>query len=548
MEDELWGTWIMRLATLNGHDSIRTFLASAGISGAKWFPNDPLTQPEHFVQMAELCGSTTATFSRILTTLPYWECFFGDRANARLRALQLSGPRGIERGVGTSAKMLKLLRVCSECLAEDSDDLGAAYFHRQHQLPNTRLCLKHRTRLCDRCPRCALPLFSYITVQCLETICSCGFDLADQNPPPRTLDDDPWYRLAQFEMHCLLAPPNALQAEAAVAYADQLLSQRRGLEGANFTKVLIQCFGQDGWRWIRSVTQRRESEQAPDPAHSFKAATRVGRLLPPIFVALNTDFSEAIAAVSSRPKENFGLSEFKAAPRTQKPRTDDLQEARRRVEEYFESPGRSPSKVVLFCRSEYWRLRIFDPNWLQKTLRTHAPLASMRALPTIHADRLSIEKATNKHQSSVALCRAWMRDREWANERNVALRKSATLAISDRIVERVKHARQRNESSAGKPVQFNIRRAAFLTGESAARISAHLASNPKLAEYVPEPNESYQRRLILWAIEECIGRELTLQRSTVIRMTGLTWSVSIAQVEQLLEQRSASQAAQAASK
>ncbi len=43
----------------------------------------------------------------------------------------------------------QVLKFCPKCHLEDEQKYGEAYWHRQHQMPGTLICLKHQTPLCD---------------------------------------------------------------------------------------------------------------------------------------------------------------------------------------------------------------------------------------------------------------------------------------------------------------------------------------------------------------------------------------------------------------
>lgn len=56
------------------------------------------------------------------------------------------------------------LRCCAQCMEDDRRDHGEAYWHREHQTPEARVCLKHGSVLMESRGSRSLPKDSYLTL------------------------------------------------------------------------------------------------------------------------------------------------------------------------------------------------------------------------------------------------------------------------------------------------------------------------------------------------------------------------------------------------
>lgn len=99
-------------------------------------------------------ASVLKAFYQDSTILPLFAMFLGDRLPEGL-GISMAGalaslPRRIVGESGTT-------HLCLRCLAQDADEYGTPYIHREHQIPAATTCWKHGIRLIDRCPQCRCP-------------------------------------------------------------------------------------------------------------------------------------------------------------------------------------------------------------------------------------------------------------------------------------------------------------------------------------------------------------------------------------------------------
>lgn len=114
--------------------------------------------PLHLERLAARISGDPASVLKAVyqdsTILPLFAMFLGDRL-----------PEGL--GVGMTGALASLPRrivgesgtthLCLRCLAQDTDEYGIPYIHREHQIPAVTTCWKHGIRLIDRCPHCRCP-------------------------------------------------------------------------------------------------------------------------------------------------------------------------------------------------------------------------------------------------------------------------------------------------------------------------------------------------------------------------------------------------------
>ena len=113
------------------------------------------------------------------TLFPFYTAFLDDGRRKRIENEMLFGENG--QGYSCfylfdrSSRFPDLLFYCPLCVEEESEQLGEAYWHREHQIPGVGICLRHKIILETGCPGC---LRSFVRGDHrfinLNSICSCG--------------------------------------------------------------------------------------------------------------------------------------------------------------------------------------------------------------------------------------------------------------------------------------------------------------------------------------------------------------------------------------
>lgn len=97
-----------------------------------------------------LVGDAASIFSS-RTVLPYHLIFRTDDVRARETTNATTrGLQGVKARLGLLANRLGAdhpLKVCTECMAEELNSLGVAYWHRDHQFPTVWICMNHQRPL-----------------------------------------------------------------------------------------------------------------------------------------------------------------------------------------------------------------------------------------------------------------------------------------------------------------------------------------------------------------------------------------------------------------
>ncbi|GGG07681.1 TnsD family Tn7-like transposition protein [Paenibacillus abyssi] len=88
---------------------------------------------------------------RDLTLFPFYAPFLSlDRVQKAVEKMKSDGEVHTTVGVMASAiPVLTHMRYCHQCVAEDTERYGEAYWHRSHQVQGINVCHKHKTRLIE---------------------------------------------------------------------------------------------------------------------------------------------------------------------------------------------------------------------------------------------------------------------------------------------------------------------------------------------------------------------------------------------------------------
>ncbi|WP_408601721.1 TniQ family protein [Paraburkholderia heleia] len=437
LPDEILGSWLERLALLNGNAAWHSLRRSAGYTSARkgYFSDIPDYSPELDALLTAL-GTTFEESLRRLTTLPYWLSFDGsspgDGTLPGTTALPLicgrygKPLRALRRLGGQSRAVVNPLRYCPACLSADLSSFGEPYWHRFHQLPLVSYCPEHLIALRSMCPRCGRAFFRDQDgrIPALRLTCFCQSTLSEDS---------------------IQIAPTPLQVRVTAVSLDALGNQcttwdrhqmraflRRALAGKNPTRCLIDA--SDDGALVDSNTLIKDALRFM-PQNASVDGMR-GPACCALLAALGIEFKAAArAAPRITPAVATALSPLKVAPSVQRAR-ETLSEMKNR------SPERDPSKFGI----HYWRVRVYDPGWLEQ----HFPSRKRRRLPSVTHDRAAIRhhlarlSATTPvnyalmlvRHSSAAL-RARVRDLAWLEQLSDDTRRGISVDKNRRRSERL---------------------------------------------------------------------------------------------------------------
>lgn len=149
--DETLHSVLSRYARLCGGSSRKA--AFAGERAAASFTQN-VAFPSRLGDLVEsLPSGTDLSVAQIIkchTVLPYFAPFLTNIQLQHAQASMAGDGNGLMLKLGINASRVEAasrIRFCSECLHEDIDRVGAAYWHRVHQLPGVLVCPFHRKLL-----------------------------------------------------------------------------------------------------------------------------------------------------------------------------------------------------------------------------------------------------------------------------------------------------------------------------------------------------------------------------------------------------------------
>jgi integrase len=218
LPDELLGSYLCRIAALNGFASFATMAralvpdwpthAKGCLPISSSFPSS--MQARHLL---DALGWQEEDAWEALTVIPYWRSL-GCKALAvyaftgwPLRSGEPSegtATAAPSRSAVTHPAGLQPLKWCPACVKEDSREHGTPYFHREHQLPLTQVCTKHDRGLVSQCPSCRARWDAYALPVTLTSTCPCGAALDRVNVQDQRRDA--WRSLALINRQLFTQP------------------------------------------------------------------------------------------------------------------------------------------------------------------------------------------------------------------------------------------------------------------------------------------------------------------------------------------------------
>ncbi|WP_295754644.1 TnsD family Tn7-like transposition protein [Undibacterium sp.] len=151
--------------------------------------------------------------------------------------------------------------LCPDCLREDDDACGLAYWHREHQAPGVTVCWKHKTALISCCPNCSFPfqrLNKLLTAPWLP--CRCGYELKNALSLTSTSEFENFY--AKFVIDLIDARYAPISPELLIKTYREKIKSKGFSRGSNvrLNDFIASMIGSLGEGFIASV----------DPAFSAK--------------------------------------------------------------------------------------------------------------------------------------------------------------------------------------------------------------------------------------------------------------------------------------
>ena len=544
LPDEIFGSWIGRLAIDNGIHLKSVFLKWLGVPK----PLRRITLADllqHSDTTFHVLSSLDLTYSECLTslsTLPYWESVHVSSEINCKDSHSTEPDRSLSFRQGALNKSFKdrsesFLRICPACIYEDWHSHGASYFHRSHQLWGTRVCHIHGVLLFDKCRSCKAPLGDVHNLLTISRYCHCGANLTEFSST-RIHPEDVWWKLAVFEHKCLNSKPGSLEAIRVCSYLrDCLRNKFPDYGGVRAKRVLEQTFGEEGTNWLRR-TFRKGNGSVKKVSSNLPLSESSVSIYAALFVACNLSFDEACTEIRAyRPKSDH---EFKK-PRLRNSRPITVDEARQRFKEYLASD--LVEKRIRFARPfAYWLLAIEDFPWLMANLPT-PPRNAADLVPSMESDReilytcdpnLALQaKLPRKFQH--AAIRAFYRDREWLEsmmQTSSNIRRANSCEI---LRDQLNQLRAEHCSRSGRPSRFTRRDAARALNVSLKSLLSQTSVHGVPYSLLEEDLWTYRRRALDWAVKQRLAKGLSLAPSMVRTLAGISTSVDTEYIAKVIK-------------
>jgi len=537
--DEIFGSWLARIALHNGPGAWRTLVETAGYYrkfACTCFGGAP--HSEKFDTLLSILGTSYDVVVHRLTLLPYWLVF--DSAPLTESALpgSSSEPKLFKRSfldrvgfVGPNKSLTP--RWCPECLANDRRRHGEVYWHRSHQLPNVFVCHLHECMLRTNCKRCgaAVHLGKRRLVSLPNLRCDCGAELSGQGLYVNC--SEAYTRLVRISCSALQVEKVSWDYES-VRRSVEAIGKKASGEGRGwYATLLANAYDASvSSATIRSARLFLDGDEKSGGA-SLKFSLRSGRPSSApdcvaILAAANQTLSKAIDMFKRRNNET-------TSPKTRPTihhGSVDMKTARRVFLEY---EGSSLTQHGMFASRCYWYLRLFDMDWL----RDHRIRAPHRSTPSIEEDRVELRNVASaldirpslRHkrlQTSPAGLRASLRDVDFFKRFKRDTRSEMAKEVRGGY-EREAHARalrlistvSRILQEENRPRRIDSAILARESGLSQGQVIAAMQKNPQLRTSINEANEGKYRRQIMWATLQLRAANKRSLKGDILRQAGL---------------------------
>jgi hypothetical protein len=527
--DELIGSWISRLVVLNAQRSFVLFANKLGLRvNPCTFVANPVNGGKYIKSLSEALGLKNNTFLHQFTTRSYWDAF---------------SPRSRTQDEDCSLKnrysSLPLLRICPDCIQDDTKTVGYAYLHRTHQLPSPA-CPHHPLLLQDSCGVCGLPILLTSSLTLIPHRCQCGADI------PATLKresaSETWQALATFTHNALNGSSNELDSfhlsafAVSCAVAKQKLSFKESLR-----RVLIECYGSSGLEWL---CRRNEAHAVNvDPKRPF--AFTSNKLRPPLIAAVLVGCGVTVDGAKFYVASHRGsvISNSLVTKNNRKESNyfpDSVEEAKQMALEFAAKPFRK-AKFKTLRPFVFWMLYLKEKAWLFDKIISKGSGWSRftENLPSITKDRETILGAQGKSVKKMARARAFTRDKSWFEiyiKKNKSKNRESKMR-NDNIIEALMSEKSKHLAETGRPIKWTVRLAAKRLRIPQLVLTALIRRDSRMRAYVPESSREFLIRAIEWSISICEQKPIPLTLENIRRTARLSGIGNTDVINSFLEKR-----------
>lgn len=536
--DEILGSWLGRIRIENGGGAWRTLLEHVGFGRRIQTPLfDAVDYNEKLGQLLIYLGTTYERALLELSTLPYWLTFSATESGAILpgtlaipalrRAAGADGEVASIRALGTQRFAGKSLepRYCPQCISDDSNNIGQAYWHRAHQLPNVFFCHKHQCELQVKCPKCSARSRGSDSKNLPppSLLCQCGYRLDKKRSSriPSTME----LRLAAISVEALNQGVPGWNRDNVFDFMRTQLTRSASYSKGRYQSVLAEAFSEGQMQWSSGSLEHGDVGKVRFRRYlSAGSAPECCGLL----AALDVNVQTAIAGFKEEGKESRKRQElpavFKGDMTIEKSRS-----ALKRASRLY------PSRPISSSRRHYWYLMLNDQAWLWENF----PRSLRVEFPSVAEDRLTIIELLSstenplggirlKARTSPAGYRATIRDKKWLDEQNLQARRTdvaVNAGIADSFLKEraaaLHNALGKLLSSEERPVRIFASTLAPFVGLSPQQAADTVKRVKVLAHAIEEANADKLRRQLLWGGKQMKLSGARLSKKQLGRVAGV---------------------------
>lgn len=528
--DEILGSWLARIALLNGNGAWRTLIEESGYQGR--IKMCLFDIPDFDLRINQLLNHLGCTYKYALlnlSTFPYWASF--ERSNTEF----VRGTSDVKALVYNKKVLSKLVMVgqtsnqfisltpyfCSLCLIQDFSIFGEPYWHRSHQLPTVYYCPRHNIPLQNKCPKCGVyNLSGGLKLISLPTlVCSCGYDYRLQKHEAITLNEI-FKRLSEFSIKALENNDQNWCNLDVRAYFDNIIVEYFGSKNEKVYPYIKNIFKTE------EISLARYSLQPPISSKLGLFRRRPSAFRAPdyclILASLNIDFETASKSL------NYSLVNTPPTPKNKNvnsiPESVELAliTLANRIKN---NPKNFPARHKML----YWYLRIYADD----SLKSYIPDVRLRPFPTIEEDRINIQKYLTKMtipecKKCPATVRATIRDGVWLdkviqqNYEDLKTQSKNSLKLkNDKLIEILKQKMHEILHNENRPKWIFLNRLGTHIGFSAGQMNILSKKYPELNQEIRKINDDKKRRQLIWAVKELKKEGINLSAKKIYEKAGL---------------------------
>lgn len=468
---------------------------------------DPLSGADYVHAVAIDLGFEYVDLMRAGTTRAFWDAF-----------RRLATENDVERQHRKPRARLSppLLRLCPECIDQDIELYGCAYFHRAHHLKSIA-CPHHGYRLQDSCGSCALPIRSASEPTLVPTRCACGSNISASLKREQCHPN--WQAFAVFSLAALNAKMGDLDMDHLVplAICSAIDKYKLPIERSLYA-VLLNSFGDVGFRLL-VARYGDQAGGAPNLEKNLSAAQLTPNLAIAVLVGCGITFASAVKAVQEQkaldPSERLVPRGSRGARQFYYPK--DVDDARHLATDFGLPPELRLRRPFVF-----WMLFLCDRKWLYDWIHQDNPKSASHwdEPPSTTQDRNLVDAEGSRHLRQAARARAYTRDREWLESYDATRVQAVDRAAV--LIDQLIAAKQAHFAEHGRPSKWTVALAAKRLRIPHKTLAAFARRNDVIRLLVPESASAYTTRIIDWAVEKTFSDGEVPTPYTVKRLTGIT--------------------------